>query len=405
VCWSDLARDADRKAIYGNLPGAAVTCRAKIRVNHATACMIREVLRGSGRAPAAIESVVSAGEEAQAIMPEFEPTGLARLPLLVLHHVEEFGLDRGELMSAAGLSEDELRDPDSRVSVQKMWSLWRHVIERVPEPKAGLGLRLGAAMRVRELGIVGYTMHHSATLRGAFRRLARYSHIISRAIQYLLREEPDHSRVVLEPNPRFDALVHPLDARLAAAVASAREITGSNLAPLEVRFTYERPLDLAEHQRFFRCELEFDRPQAEILFRNEDLERNVVTADETLSGYLERLADDVLRSLENPRSMLDRVQRAIWSQLAAGPPSLPRVAGLLGISPRTLQRRLREAGTSFAALLDGLRHTMAIRLLRDRSLAVYEIAFLLGYSDPSTFFRAFRRWRGASPDEFRRSAS
>ena len=104
-------------------------------------------------------------------MADLELTGLARIPLHMLNHVEEVGLDRVELMHAAVIDEAELRDPDARIPVSKIWNLWRIVIERVPDP--ALGVRMGAAARVREFGIVGYTMLFSATLRGAFERLAR----------------------------------------------------------------------------------------------------------------------------------------------------------------------------------------------------------------------------------------
>ena len=336
-------------------------------------------------------------------MPEFEPTGLARLPLMLLRHVEEFGLDRDELMRSAGLSTAELEDPDARVSTHKTWSLWRAIVDRETDP--ALGLRLGAAARVRDFGVVGYVMFYSSTLREALERLCRYSHVITKAVQYMLEHEGQRSRVQLESNPRFDALIHPLDARLAFVVAAAREITAAEVVPLEVRFTYEAPLARAEHQRFFRCPLGFEHSASAVVFAADDLDRPAVGGDATLGGYLERVADEVLQSLDDRSSLSDRVQRAIWSQLAAGPPSLSRVAALVGISPRTLQRRLRTSGTSFGLLLEELRHRMALRLLEDRSLAVYEVAFLLGYSDPSTFYRAFRRWQGAAPDEYRRNAA
>jgi AraC-like DNA-binding protein len=334
-------------------------------------------------------------------MADLELTGLARIPLHMLNHVEEVGLDRGELMHAAGLDEAELRDPDARIPVSKIWNLWRIVIERVPDP--ALGVRMGAAAKVREFGIVGYTMLFSATLRGAFDRLARYSHVLSKAVEYVLEPEADHTRLMLERSPRFDALHRPLDARLSVVVAAAREITGTEVSPLEVHFPYERPLDVAEHQRYFRCPLRFDEPRAAVLFRNDDLDRPVAAGDETLSLYLDRLADEVMEELKDRSSISVRVRRAIWTELGAGPPTLERIASALSLSPRTLQRRLRDAGTSFCTLLDSFRQQMALHLLRDRNLAIYEVAFLLGYSDPSAFYRAFRRWRGTAPDEFRRT--
>jgi AraC-like DNA-binding protein len=335
-------------------------------------------------------------------LPEFEPTGLARLPLMLLRHVEVLGLDRARLMAAAGLDAVELNDPDARVPIQKSWSLWRAILERRPD--GAMGLRLGAAARVRDLGVVGYTMFYSSTLGAALARLCRYSHVITKAVQYRLEHDAGLSSVALEGNPRFDSLIQPLDARLAFVVAAAREITGADVVPHEVCFSYEEPLDVAEHQRFFRCPLRFERTPSAVVFSRQDLDRPAVAGDETLGGYLDRVAEEVLQSLEDRSSLREQVQRTIWSQLAAGPPSLPNVASRLGQSPRTLQRRLRASGTSFAELLDELRRHMALRLLKDRSLAIYEVAFLLGYSDPSTFYRAFRRWHGAPPDEFRRKA-
>jgi AraC-like DNA-binding protein len=130
----------------------------------------------------------------------------------------------------------------------------------------------------------------------------------------------------------------------------------------------------------------------------------VTNADERLCRYLDQLAAEALDALGPEGSFVDRVRRAIWSDLSGGHPCLAQTASTLGVSTRTLQRRLREEGTTFAALLDVFRREMSTRLLRDKSLAVYEVAFLLGYSDPSAFYRAFRRWQGASPYEFRTAA-
>ena len=130
-----------------------------------------------------------------------------------------------------------------------------------------------------------------------------------------------------------------------------------------------------------------------------------MAADETLTGYLDQLAEGVARALSESVTFRQRVCRAIWSDLSGGKPSVQQVASRLGVSTRTLQRRLEEEGTSFAQELDRLRQDLATRLLQDRSLAVYEVAFLLGYAEPSTFYRAFRRWKNVSPHEFRRMST
>jgi AraC-like DNA-binding protein len=313
----------------------------------------------------------------------------------------EYGLDRQELMTVVGLGEAELRDPDGRVSATKMWNLWRAVLARIDDD--AFGIHIGERATARNVGLLGYTMLFSGTLRRAALRLVRYSRILSESIQFRFVEGADRGELILENNPRFDALRHPVDARLAFVVALARDITGSELTPLTVGFPYPKPFGTAEQFRFFRCELEFDQPHAGLTLRREDLDRSVKGGDETLAGYLEELAEKLLDRLGASGSMADLVRRTLWAELSGGSPTVERTASLVGVSPRTLQRRLSEEGTSFATVLDGFRRDLATRLLQDRSLGVGEIAYLLGYADPSTFHRAFRRWTGRSPLQFRKA--
>ena len=336
-------------------------------------------------------------------MSPLEMTALARVPLYVLRWSEEQGVARHELLNLSGIAESELTDPDARVPVSQLWNLWRILMEKIPDPH--LGLHIGESSKIRDFGLVGYSIYHSRTLEVALHRVARYSRIVSEVVVIHLIRDESQGKLVIENTPRFDELRHPVDVKMSWNLAVAREVTGAEIVPLEARFPYPRPADATEHQRIFRSPLKFDQPEAMLVFRNEDLERTVVAADETLSGYLDRLAESVLKSLSESVSFTDRVRREIWSDLSSGKPSVKRVSSQLGVSPRTLQRRLEEEGTTFAAELDGLRHEMATRLLQDRNLAVYEVAFLLGYSEPSTFYRAFRRWKRLSPHEFRRSAS
>jgi AraC-like DNA-binding protein len=142
-----------------------------------------------------------------------------------------------------------------------------------------------------------------------------------------------------------------------------------------------------------------------LVLRRGDLDRVVSTADDTLVGYLDRLADESLESLGTEESILKKVRRALWTELSEGQPSVKRIAAALNMSVRTLQRRLREDDTSFVEVLDEFRREMATGLLRNRELAIYEVAFLLGYSEPSTFHRAFRRWHACSPREYRLAAA
>jgi len=139
-----------------------------------------------------------------------------------------------------------------------------------------------------------------------------------------------------------------------------------------------------ESERFFGGPLEFGALRPGLLVRNDDLARPNAMADKALTGYLDRLAEQVLAGLGSERTLRERVRRLLWSELTEGVPTLENLARTLGMSDRTLQRQLREEGTG--------------------RLAVSEVAFLLGYDDPSAFRRAFRRWFGRSPRAYRRAA-
>jgi AraC-like DNA-binding protein len=336
-------------------------------------------------------------------MPDIQGlTGIASIALSMLHRHDELELDRDELVRICGLTPAELEDPDARIPVARIVELWRIVIERVRDPE--LGVRIGSGISGPELGIVGYAMHYSSTLGDALNRITRYCRIVNEAIQCTVEQRDDGVVVVLDAHPMLDALRHPIGARLSGVLNVSREITGKEITPVEVQFPSPQPSELTLHRQFFRCTLKFEERRAALVLRRADLDLPVSNADGRLCGYLDRLSAEVLESLGQEKSFVDRVRRAIWTDLSGGHPCLHKAASFLGVSTRTLQRRLREEGTTFAELLEEFRRKMSLHLLRDKSLAVYEVAFLLGYSDPSAFYRAFRRWCGSSPYEYRTAA-
>lgn len=328
-----------------------------------------------------------------------EPSGLARLALMPLDRAAQRGVSRDTLLHEAKLDERQVRDPDSRIPLAAVARLWRVVASHSPDP--AIGLRLGADARVREFGLVGYTMAFSSTLGSALRRLAHYSRIVSDALVVSLEPAGEATWLRLDVQPALRAFRPTVDARLAAVLAACREITGAPIAPLTVQLPYRRPPEVKDYETFFTAPLEFGALTTAFLLRNEDLARPIAVADTTLTGYLDRLADQTLAKLGSERTVRAQVRRVLWSELAEAVPHLDGVAKVLGKSARTLQRQLREEQTTFAAVLAELRRELAPSLLRDGRLAVSEVAFLLGYEDPSAFQRAFRRWFGQSPRAFR----
>ncbi len=332
---------------------------------------------------------------------------LARILTHVLAFAAREGMPRDLLMKAAGLREEDLAQPDTLVSFSSLVALWQVIAKAKGGTDPEFGLRWGASMRVRDLGLLGYAMCYSANLDTALRRLVRYGHILTDSVQFEIEGPDPHHRVALaQAHPALGAaLPFAVDGRLAALVGICREITGVAGIPAEVLFTYAQPRTIAEHRNFFRCPLKFSQPESKVVFRDADLRLSVVRADETLAGYLSEYAGQILHTLVAGSSSRERVRAAIWALLSEGRPTLERIAATLHVPPRTLQRHLADEGSSVHDEVEHIRETMARATLKDRALPIQEVAFLLGYAEPSSFYRSFRRWTGKTPRQYRTAAA
>ena len=324
------------------------------------------------------------------------PTQLARGPLLLLSYAEEQGLDRISLLGKSGISDEQLDDPDSRIATRSMTRLWQVLIDELQDPL--LGLHAARTVSVKQMGLVGYTMQHSMSLGDALGRLGRYQRILSEAVRFDLRSNGEEFEIRWTTHPSLVSLRAPIEVSMTLLLRASRELTGVPVTPLRLEMPMRQPDDLSEYRAEFACPMFFDSENSSMTFSAGDLELPTVTPDETLVGYLDELAEIAASPLDaNKDSTATAVRRTLWSLLPSGRPSVWHTAREMGVSVRTLQRRLGEEGSSFSAVLDGLRRDISEELLGEGDRSVADIAFLLGYSEPSAFHRAYRRWRSAPP--------
>lgn len=329
-----------------------------------------------------------------------EGTKLARVPLLLLDHAERQGLNRAELMAASSMTEGELADPDSRIGVRSVIDLWTAVISRLET--SSLGLDLGTTISAKDLGLVGYTMCHSADLFGAFKNLERFYRIISEVVRFDVVRDEMNTTLIHRIHPSLIALRHPVETAIAGLAGLARELTGEPVTPKQVQLPFPEYGSEQDFLNALGLYPQFDSDVATIVFTNRQMALPVTATDPTLLGYLTELAETTMQSLRTPElNFAQQVREVLWAMLPYGKPDLWRTAKTMSISPRTLQRRLRDEGSSFSSVLDSLRRGLSEEMLRNRNLAVAEVAFLLGYSEPSAFQRAFRRWHGAPPGTYK----
>jgi AraC-like DNA-binding protein len=252
------------------------------------------------------------------------------------------------------------------------------------------------------LDVQGYAALSSATLGEAMQRASRLHRLNHDTAQVGLFVEGQRAIWRHElpgglPLPR-----HAAEFVIALTLVVARQITGIALQPLVVQFHHPEPNRTEEHSRLFQSKVLFSQEHTALVFSLETLSVPCKKADPALLLVLERHAKDLLDRLPKTNSLVDRVQALLASELHGGDPSAEHIAGKLKMGVRTLSRRLQDAGTSHKLLLDALRKELCTRYLEDRRLGIAEVTFLLGFSDTSSFHRAFKRWHDKTPAEYRK---
>jgi AraC-like DNA-binding protein len=183
-----------------------------------------------------------------------------------------------------------------------------------------------------------------------------------------------------------------------------------HLVPAEVLFAHEAPADATEHHEFFRSPIHFSGGVNGMVFSDADGARRLHAADSALGGVIRRRLDTALEKLDTRDQPTDvstaaRVRRLLIEGMGQEKRSVQAIGREMGVSPRTLSRRLVEEGTSFSDIQDQVRHQLALALLNDASVSIAEVAFFLGYAEPAPFHRSFKRWTGTTPQGYRRRLS
>lgn len=331
-----------------------------------------------------------------------DPSVMAALVAGNLSAAAAFGLPTSELMARAGLSEAALADPDGRVPLSSYVRLLQAIDA---EPRAlEFGFWLGSTVSVRALGVVGFAMQHASDVRSAFRCLDRFRKVMGDRVSPIIEESDDHVTFRQTEPAELAGLASAGVSGPVGTLTLLRELSGcSATAPLavEAAFQHAAPADLSPYQAALGCPVRFGATETRLVVQRAVFDVPIERADPALFGYLALHATALEARLPRDQTLAATLREALLERLAEGEPEQGVLARRLGMSERTLQRRLRAEGTTFAALLDELRAELARQYLGDKALAVFEVAYLLGYSEPSAFNRAFRRWEGRAPREYR----
>lgn len=311
------------------------------------------------------------------------------------------GADRAELLARAQIGEDDLADQDNRVRFANYVALMRagKVLARDP----ALALHYGETSNFAEVSIVGLIGYASETMAEAMAQLNRYGRLV-------VEFDGGPNRFVMDPGPDgiwiVDTRENPNDFPELTESTFARMICGPRtfgIAQLAkaVQVTHSKTEYADDVARVFGAPVTYDAARNAVLIDYKWSDYRLNHQPRYAFGVLSRHADRLLRELEATKSVRGKVESLLMPVLHKGDASMDAIAGKLAMSRQTLFRRLKDEGTTFEKVLDALRHRLALDYLGARKVSVNETAYLVGFSDPAAFSRAFKRWTGTTPKAMR----
>lgn len=313
--------------------------------------------------------------------------------------MSRFGIEPGPLFARHGVDRALLSDPSARLSQDAVDSVVRDVAACVSDP--AFGLCAAQCWHPGSLGALGHAWLASSTLHRGLERLQRYWQLLGQRAAITLRDDADGIAVVLR-NPRSDPVIAAVttDMDFSVLVDMCRMNAGRHFNPVQVRLIRPAPADTAAYESFFGCPVHFSAPERAVVMPRGAIDTPLATANRQIAGLLDRVMAEDLARLDRS-DVVARCRVQLHRRLASGEVTATQVASDLAMSRRTLHRKLADADTTWQQLVDATRRDMALRMIEDPRRAIGEITFELGFSQQSAFARAFRRWAGTSPTQYR----
>jgi AraC-like DNA-binding protein len=313
------------------------------------------------------------------------------------------GADGARLRAQAGLGPAALDDPDKRVPLERYVSLMRAAKSLSGDP--ALALKFGAETDFRRFSIVGLIAHASATMAEALEQMNRYSRLVAEVVGVSdgprFVHEMREGKLWLEDRRRDpNDFPEMTESTLSRFICGARRDFPQETFAYAATVTHAAPPYAAEYERLWGVPVTFNAPRNAIEMNARWPSVQIQPHNRYVFGVFSAKAEALLESLQRSGTLSGEVESLVMTMLHTGGARADVVAARLGVSRQTLYRRLKSEGASYDALVNDLRRRLALHYLSERKVSVNETAYLVGFSDPTAFSRAFKRWTGSSPRQY-----
>jgi AraC-like DNA-binding protein len=325
------------------------------------------------------------------------------LPLHYIRLIAELlagmGVDVPAWLNRSGLTEADLTDPSGELGYTAFNRLMTEALRTTGEP--ALGLLIGERLRINTHGMLGYAAMNSGSLRQAMELLERFIGVRTTLVSVRHVVQSDDIELAFEPTrPMGEIETAVLESIVLTIKNLLDHITMGQCQVTRVCFAFAEPAHAALARDMFKCEVRFGQTWTGFAMPERLVDQPLSTADPASFEEAARICQKELDKRAEQTSMSARLRR-IMLERQNGFPSLQVTARLFNLTPRTLHRRLLDEDTSFQAILEEVRHLLAVQHIKAGQLSIQEIAYSLGYNDQANFRRAFKRWEGVAPSEFR----
>lgn len=352
-------------------------------------------VRGAAVSGAATRPVVAPGAT--------EGTVIGSWLTLIAPALESYGIDGREFLAARGVNYERDSDPGLRYPISVMSSIWEDAV--IETGANDFGLVAGSLITPNTLSVLGMAMWSACTLKEQLECFIRYQYVLANASRMKLVEQGEHliSTTFIHRNADGSLLIPDCsqDAICAAMHTLRRTLYRRNYSPQKVELMRARPANPDRYEAFFGCPVVFEQPAIRVYIRLQDALAPIPGGSPYLAKAAERLLEEYAAQSRMSPDIIGQLRQALTLLMPQGKATMDQVVKQLHTSKRTFHRKLEERGTSFREQMEDFRRELACSYMKQNELTVGDISFMLGFSSSSNFTRAFKRWTGHTPQDYR----